>query len=43
MGNEVGKVVGMALMPSMMQEDIGGHPHIPVGPPPLFLSIFQFP
>jgi hypothetical protein len=23
--------------------DIGGHPPIPLGPPPLLLSIFQFP
>ena len=27
----------------LIQEDIGGHPHIPLGPPPLFLSVFQFP
>ena len=27
----------------MIQEDIGGHPPIPLGPPPLFLSVFQFP
>ena len=27
----------------MGQEDIGGHPPIPLGPPPLFLSVFQFP
>ena len=23
-----------------IQEDIGGHPPIPLGPPPLFLSVF---
>jgi hypothetical protein len=23
--------------------DIGGHPPIPLGPPPLLLSVFQFP
>ena len=28
---------------TMIQEDIDGHPPIPLGPPPLFLSIFQFP
>ena len=27
----------------MIQEDICGHPPIPHGPPPLFLSFFQFP
>ena len=27
----------------MIQEDIGGHPPIPLGPPPWFLSVFQFP
>ena len=27
----------------VIQEDIGGHPPIPLGPPPLFLSVFQFP
>ena len=27
----------------MIQEDTGGHPPIPLGPPPLFLSVFQFP
>ena len=27
----------------MTQEDIGGDPPIPLGPPPLFLSVFQFP
>jgi len=27
----------------MIQVDIGGHPPIPLGPPPLFLSFFQFP
>jgi hypothetical protein len=26
-----------------IQVDIGGHPPIPLGPPPLFLSVFQFP
>jgi hypothetical protein len=27
----------------LIQVDIGGHPPIPLGPPPLLLSIFQFP
>jgi hypothetical protein len=27
----------------MIQMDIGGHPPIPLGPPPLLLSVFQFP
>ena len=27
----------------MIQEDIGCHPPIPLRPPPLFLSVFQFP
>jgi hypothetical protein len=27
----------------MIQVDIGGHPPIPLGPTPLFLSVFQFP
>jgi hypothetical protein len=27
----------------MIQVDIGGHPPIPLGPPPLLLSVFQFP
>ena len=27
----------------MIQVDIGGHPPIPLGPPPLLLSFFQFP
>jgi hypothetical protein len=31
----------IALM--MIQVDIGGHPPIPLGPTPLFLSVFQFP
>jgi hypothetical protein len=26
----------------MIQVDIGGHPPIPLGPPPLLLSVFQF-
>ena len=26
----------------MIQVDIGGHPPIPLGPPPLSLSVFQF-
>ena len=26
----------------MIQVDIGGHPPIPLGPPPLLLSFFQF-
>ena len=26
----------------MIQVDIGGHPPIPIGAPPLFLSVFQF-
>ena len=26
----------------LIQVDIGGHPPIPLGPPPLLLSIFQF-
>ena len=25
----------------MIQVDIGGHPHIPLGPTPLFLSVFS--
>lgn len=27
----------------LIQVDIGGHTHIPLGPPPLLLSVFQFP
>jgi hypothetical protein len=27
---------------TMIQVDIGGHPPIPLGPPPLLLSVFQF-
>ena len=27
----------------LIQEDICGHPPIPIGPPPLLLSVFQFP
>ena len=27
----------------LIQVDIGGHPPIPIGPPPLLLSVFQFP
>jgi hypothetical protein len=27
----------------MIQVDIGGHPPIPLGPPPFLLSVFQFP
>jgi hypothetical protein len=27
----------------LIQVDIGGHPPIPLGPPPLLLSVFQFP
>jgi hypothetical protein len=27
----------------MIQVDIGGHPPIPLGPPPLLLLVFQFP
>ena len=26
----------------MIEVDIGGHPPIPLGPPPLLLSFFQF-
>jgi hypothetical protein len=26
----------------MIQVDIGGHPPIPLGPPPFLLSFFQF-
>ena len=26
----------------IIQVDIAGHPHIPLGPPPLSLSVFQF-
>jgi len=31
------------LVVQVIQVDIGGHPPIPLGPPPLLLSIFQFP
>jgi hypothetical protein len=27
----------------MIQVDIGGHPPIPLRPPPFLLSVFQFP
>ena len=32
-----------ASRPNVIQEDIGGHPAIPLGPPPLFLLVFQLP
>ena len=31
------------MLASLIQEDIGGNPPIPLRPPPLFLSVFQFP
>ena len=41
------EVNAMRTIPSngggMMQEDIGHHPPIPLGPPPLFLLVFHFP
>ena len=37
-GNGANVRIGLVI-----QEDIGGHPPIPLGPPPLFLSVFQFP
>ncbi len=39
MEEKEGLVVGCV---SMVWVDIGGHPPIPLGPPPLFLSFFQF-
>ena len=40
---KVGFIYPIALTEWVIQEDIGGHPPIPLGPPPLFLFVFQFP
>ena len=36
-------IITLNLAIDVIQEDIGGHPPIPLGPPPLFISVFQFP
>ena len=40
---KAGFIYPITLTEWVIQEDIGGDPPIPLGPPPLFLFIFQFP